>query len=1004
MTHIERRLLVQSGLIGAVLTLAMAGADMAGWLEPLEQKLHDRRARDCQLFAPAPTSLLVHLDIDDNSLDQIGPWPWPRSYMADLVDEIRLAGAKAVAMDILYQERQPKLTVETKDGRKVKVDHDARFAQAIERYGGALIPLSLEPWHPDTPMFAGLVNALKEDLERTRVQCSEWLVTAGLLRPEAQVDRDTFIAARRRAMRDRIRREMDKDVTDIEALRTRLLPRTPREITGSPLIRLLNNQYEKLQSLALLARFTRPAGDVPDVLRVRAPYPPIEPLSRTMAMTGFVDYEPDSDGVIRSIPLWVDLNGRLYPQLSLALACMMLDVARKDLAITSGHVTIDPPHGKPRVIPVRTRNAAQYRRRVATVMDIPWFGPTHDWLNMYGPGGRQHLSAVKVWSAHQIERKIRSNCRTADAAFKAVFIVTNKNLEKDLRANPLPLTDVESRLGLLKRAVEDCDLYLPIFKAMSRQEMAQYIDEEVAKEREDVSDVVNGPLAMTEPDREAYLQSLEPDQRTAIEKLLLDGGVDRHVALYREGLSHGTELLVDGVEGFVRPVEPLRLINRELPLLVKQLEEARKELREQLEGRAVMIGWTAAGKVDFKPTSLHAKCPGVVVHGAIFNGILTGDILSRAGHWVTLLITLIVGLLATAAAALLAPIRALLAAVFLGGAYWVINGVVLYDLGNTIVGIAGPSVTVVMVWSGCTIYKFVLERRERARITGRFRSYVDPALVNYVIENPDQARLDGQERELTVVFTDLAGFTTLSEKLKSRTVPLLNRYMGLMVPIIRSHNGYVNKFLGDGIMSFFGAPRDNQLHAADAVSTVLEMQRMMIPFNEALAGEGLPTLKMRVGVSTGEMVVGDAGSADASDYTVLGDTVNLGARLESANKYTGTLIMINDRTAELIGDIFLLRPIGRLVVVGKAEGVMVYEPMAVRERATDEQQQLVESTTRMVDSYIAGDFDQCLRHIGALEKITGPHKLTDLYREHCQQHLANPPQNGFGGHIVLTEK
>lgn len=299
----------------------------------------------------------------------------------------------------------------------------------------------------------------------------------------------------------------------------------------------------------------------------------------------------------------------------------------------------------------------------------------------------------------------------------------------------------------------------------------------------------------------------------------------------------------------------------------------------------------------------------------------------------------------------------------------------------------------------------------RRHVTRRFESYVDPALVKYVIEHPDTAHIHGEQRELTVVFTDLEGFTALTERLREGAVTLLNEYLRLMVPLIRSHNGYRNKFLGDGMMFFYGAPEQNPDHAIHAVATVLKMQETMVRFNELIAerrrelGDDLPLLTMRTGVSSGEMIVGDAGPEEASDYTVLGDTVNLGARLESANKHLGTRILLSERTVELLPpDLFLLRPIGRIQVVGFTRAVMTYEPLARLETATDAQRQSVEVHRRLVDCFRRADFKVCLEFVAIAEQDKGARKLAALYRHACERHLRTPPGADFAGQIVLNEK
>jgi adenylate cyclase len=273
-----------------------------------------------------------------------------------------------------------------------------------------------------------------------------------------------------------------------------------------------------------------------------------------------------------------------------------------------------------------------------------------------------------------------------------------------------------------------------------------------------------------------------------------------------------------------------------------------------------------------------------------------------------------------------------------------------------------------------------------------------------MIEHPDTVRFEGEVRELTVVFTDLTDFTALSEKLGEATVPVLNRYFDCMVPVIRKHRGRGTKFLGDGIMFFFGAPLPNEDHAADAVATVLEMRKVLAQFNGQLAAEGLAPLEMRAGISTGKVVVGDAGSADASDYTVLGDAVNVGSRLESAGKITGTRNVISGRTVELLGERFLVRLVGKLQVAGKSQPVLTYEALCESVDATTDEKLLAELTGEMVHAYFDSRFERCLATIDRLEGQFGEETLTRLYRHLCQRHQSEPPAEAFAGQIVLAEK
>jgi adenylate cyclase len=186
------------------------------------------------------------------------------------------------------------------------------------------------------------------------------------------------------------------------------------------------------------------------------------------------------------------------------------------------------------------------------------------------------------------------------------------------------------------------------------------------------------------------------------------------------------------------------------------------------------------------------------------------------------------------------------------------------------------------------------------------------------------------------------------------------------------------------------------------------MQKLLTDFNASLRERDLPACTMRAGISTGLMVVGDAGATAglhrASDYTVIGDEVNLSARLESANKATGTQMLLNQRCAERCGDRFLLRPIGKLRVVGKTQGIMTYEALCQRAEITPELQRLADCSREVVDHFLAADLDACLAAASEMEARLGPNKLAHLYAAQCRTLRANPPAGEFDGLIVLGDK
>jgi len=988
MTRIEKRVLIRNTLLGIVLTLIVLVADWKGkdgWLARVENNLYDLRARKFQYYTPLPTDQIIHVSIDDPSLQYIGQWPWRRSMLAELTDEMHKAGAKAIGFDVLFSEEQEsyfepvgaaaeELTfaqtrLSSLEGKFVRVNEDTQFARALADFGNAILPAALTTKAVPSQLHQDVVQVLMDGPLMTTEEVHAKLAAKGAI-PESSetVFSSVVTSAKKEVIYAKLVRLLDTRTTEAEVQTLKLLDAYSMLFPGQELVAkkllppgLFEQQFRRASSFRLLRRLARPIPpNLPPLLPVSPDLPPIPELAFAATATAFVDHLSDADGVARSIELWRNCDGWLYPQLGMRLACAWLGVKIEDIEIYADHIVIPKPDGTRLTVPVFSQATTLARYDCGMFMPIPWFGPSQrsdDWTRMYDrPGAvsaRQFLPMVKVWEILDARDKVRHNSRELDEAIGTILELSNPGkLERyeELKLRQKP-DDVTTRIEWLDGIVE-------------------------AKEHEAAT---FGLYELSEEEVEEQLKGAPAGERKKI---------DAALAAYRN----------------------IGKLRRETLDMLKQVDVRRAWLKNEMNGKAVLVGFTATGRVDVVPTSLMPSCPGPVVHGVVFNAIVTEDVWTRASPWITRGLTLLVGIIATATVAYFQPVPALLTSLAMAVGYVFFNGLLLFDYHNTIVGVAGPLVAIALVWSGCTLMRFVVERAERRHIENRFRSYVDPALVNFVIENPDKIHLEGESREMTVVFTDLAGFTTISEKLKERVVPILNEYMQRMVNIIRNptmpskRQGYRNKFLGDGIMFFFGAPYPNAKHAVDAVATVLKMQLAMFDFNKWLEAQDLPAVKMRAGISTGKMVVGDAGSPDASDYTVLGDDVNFGARLESANKATGTLVMVSQRTREMCGDLYLFRPIARLQVVGKSQSVQVFEPICYHEEATEDHHKLVAMTNAMIDTFVQSKFVDCIERIRELDEAFGTSKLAQLYRRNCENYLAEPPGADFIGTIVLSEK
>ena len=283
--------------------------------------------------------------------------------------------------------------------------------------------------------------------------------------------------------------------------------------------------------------------------------------------------------------------------------------------------------------------------------------------------------------------------------------------------------------------------------------------------------------------------------------------------------------------------------------------------------------------------------------------------------------------------------------------------------------------------------------RQRARQTrAMFAQYVPPEVVNRLVEQPALLRLGGEAREVTLMFTDLAGFTSIAERLSAeQTVDVLTGYFNAMTPLIHASGGTVDKFIGDAVMAFWGAPLPDDRHAEHAVRTAIAMQQAMTALVADLQKRGLPAIQMRIGIHSGRVVVGNVGSQQRFSYTAIGDAVNLAARLEGANKAFGTGILISGDTAARLPADLLLRPLDDVIVKGKTAPVRVYTPC--------DDAQVRQLSQAALDALQAHDAQQAQASLDTLLlRLPG-----DLAALRLQERLTHAAGGGWPGAVALDK-
>jgi adenylate cyclase len=419
----------------------------------------------------------------------------------------------------------------------------------------------------------------------------------------------------------------------------------------------------------------------------------------------------------------------------------------------------------------------------------------------------------------------------------------------------------------------------------------------------------------------------------------------------------------------------------------------------ELRGKYVFLGYSAPGLFDLKPTPMPGAYPGVEINATMLDNLLSGDFMRAAplAAGIILLLALCVG--AGIAVSSLSrvgwsvPVYVLFLALAPGlgvaayaAGYWL--QMVVLELG-AVVSLVGGS-----------LVNYATEGRQKRFIKGAFKQYLSPAVIEQIIAHPERLKLGGERRELSIFFSDLQGFTTLSEALTPEDLTaLLNEYLSAMTDIIQEEGGTIDKYEGDAIIAFWNAPLELADHAVRAVRAALRCQARLAEMRPGFRARVNKDLFMRIGMNSGPAVVGNMGSRTRFDYTMLGDAVNLAARLEGINKQFHTYTMASGATVERMAGAFPARELSRVAVVGRREPVTVYEPMMAEEFAARAKALAVfaEGLAR----YYAGSFEEAGR---IFSSIAAEDPAAGAYAEKCAELAAAAPPEGWNGVWVMTTK
>ncbi len=425
-----------------------------------------------------------------------------------------------------------------------------------------------------------------------------------------------------------------------------------------------------------------------------------------------------------------------------------------------------------------------------------------------------------------------------------------------------------------------------------------------------------------------------------------------------------------------------------------------------LKDKIVLVGATAVGIYDLRVTPFGTVFPGLEVHANIVDSILANDFLYQP-EWAKLfavMAIIVAGLFLGIVLSRAGVIFGALAGISLFYGY-ILLCKYLFSAKGLILNLVYPLSVMGFLYVAITAYRYLEEAKKKRFIKDAFSTYLAPSVVSQLIQFPENLVLGGEKRVITALFSDVQEFTSISERLTpDEVVDLLNEFLTEMTDIILNYEGTVDKFEGDAIIAFFGAPNPLVNQAEVACRACIEMQKRLAELRSKWRTEGKPELKMRIGLCTGPAVVGNMGSKNRMDYTMMGDTVNIAARLEVVNKIYGTYTLVGSSTYKSAGDNIMAREIDSVLVAGKEDPVTIYEIIGYPEDVDGRMQETVNHYAEGLEAYRNQDWNRAKNFFNIALEATpddGPSK-TMLNR--CNEYKVNPPDKDWNGVFTMLTK
>ncbi len=426
---------------------------------------------------------------------------------------------------------------------------------------------------------------------------------------------------------------------------------------------------------------------------------------------------------------------------------------------------------------------------------------------------------------------------------------------------------------------------------------------------------------------------------------------------------------------------------------------------EQLRDKMVLVGTSAIGLLDNRIAPVQETFPGVEIHANMIAGILDQNLKQRPPYMTDVEVAwlLLTGIILSFLLPQLTPAKAMMISALVFTLTLSMN-FIAWQYGNLLLPVSNSLIMITLLFALDMSYGYFIESRSKRQITGLFGQYVPSEVVVEMSQHPESISMEGESREMTILFADVCGFTSISESLESKELTLLmNEFLTPLSRVIYRHHGTIDKYMGDCIMAFWGAPLPDGNHAQNALLAAIEMQSTLASLQGHFKECGWPEIHIGIGINTGRVSVGNMGSEVRVAYTVMGDEVNLASRLEGLTRQYGVNIIVGEHTRHAV-DNFTYRELDRVRVKGKDVPVAIFEPIGLTTEVSQAVLDEIRTFDEMRRCYLKQNWDQAESHLLNLQKLSPDTSLYQIYAERIAYFRKNPPAENWDGVFVFNTK